>query len=192
MLERRGWGHMPYRYKGGKNNKGRVRQSDQRSPMTLISSVHTLLIHTLSFPSTPSTPSSSTPSHQHLRAGFRQKRSSFCAIPTALFPSSFPRISVRNRARARLQMTALFGSFALWPQWSLRLKPLFQISSSLLSDRRAYPAVSISIRCCSVVPGSSLRRNPEKIPSCFNSALPAALFTSIISGCSIPACGGMT
>ena len=160
--------------------------------MTLISSVHTLLIHTFSFPSTPSTPSSSTPSHQHLLAGFLQKRSSFCAIPTALLPISPPRMSVRNLARAKLQMTALFGSFARWPQWSSWLNPLLTISRGRDSIWDVtHPAVNISIRCCSVVPVSSLRRKPEKIPSCFNKAFPAALFTSIISGCSISARGGM-
>lgn len=84
---------------------------DQRRPMTLISRVHTLLIQTLSFlPSTPSTLSSSTPSHQHRRAGFRQKSSSFWAMPTALLPMSLPRMSERRRASARLQITALLGS----------------------------------------------------------------------------------
>ena len=76
-----------------------------------ISSVHTRRIQTFSLPSMPSTPSSSTPSHQHRRAGFRQKRRSFCAIPTAfVFARSLPRISVRRRASAKLQMTALLGS----------------------------------------------------------------------------------
>ena len=97
--------------------------------MTLISSVQTLLIQTFNFPSTPSTPSRSTPSHQHLRAGFRQNRSSFCAIPTALLPISPPRMSVRNLASARLQITALFGSFARWPQWSSWLNPLLRINN---------------------------------------------------------------
>jgi hypothetical protein len=45
-----------------------------------------------------------------------------------------------------------------------------------------YPAVNISIRCCSVVPGSSLFLRPEKIPSCLSKASPAARLTSIISG----------
>jgi hypothetical protein len=54
-----------------------------------------------------------------------------------------------------------------------------------------YPAVSISIRCCSVVPGSSLFLRPEKMPSCFSSAFPAALFTSIISVCSMSRLGGI-
>jgi hypothetical protein len=84
----------------------------QRNPITLISKVHTLLIQTFSLPSTPSTFSKSTPSHQHLRAGFLQNKSSFCAIPTALEPISLARMSVRNRARARLHITALLGSFA--------------------------------------------------------------------------------
>jgi hypothetical protein len=76
-----------------------------------ISSVHTLLIHTFSLPSTPLTLSSSTPSHQHRRAGFLQKRSSFCAIPTALLLArSLPLMSVLRRASAMLQMTALLGS----------------------------------------------------------------------------------
>jgi hypothetical protein len=54
-----------------------------------------------------------------------------------------------------------------------------------------YPAVNISIKCCSVVPGSSLFLKPEKMPSCFSSALPAALFTSIISVDSMSLRGGM-
>jgi hypothetical protein len=90
-----------------------------------ISSVQTLLIHTFSLPSMPLTFSSSTPSHQHRRAGFLQNRSSFCAIPTALlFAKSFPLISVRSLARAILQMTALFGSPARCPHLSSWLKPL--------------------------------------------------------------------
>ena len=159
-----------------------------------ISSVQTLLIQTFSLPSTPSTFSSSTPSHQHLRAGFLQNSSSFCAMPTTLLlASSLPLISVLRRARARLQMTALLGSGARWPQRSSLWKPLLGNQQLHQSDRRdikgwtvikksAYPAVSISIRCCSVVPVSSLRRNPEKMPFCSSNALPAARFTSIISG----------
>lgn len=54
-----------------------------------------------------------------------------------------------------------------------------------------HPAVNISMRCCSVVPGSSLLRSPEKIPSCFRSASPAARFTSIISGWEMSRCGGI-
>lgn len=76
----------------------------------LISSVQTRLIQTLSFPDTPSTFSSSTPSHQQRLAGLRQKRCNFCAIPSALLLISLPRISLRSRASARLQITALFGS----------------------------------------------------------------------------------
>lgn len=91
---------------------------NHRRPMTLISSVHTRLIHTLSFPSTPSTLSSSTPSHQHLLAGLRQNSNSFCAMPTALLPISLPRMSLRSLARARLQTTALLGSPARCPHWS--------------------------------------------------------------------------
>lgn len=102
----------------------RMRSKCQRSPITLISNVHTLLIHTLSLPSTPSTFVNSTPSHQHLRAGFRQNSNNFCAMPTALLPISFPRTSVRNRARARLQITALLGSPARCPHRSSWLKPL--------------------------------------------------------------------
>ena len=77
-----------------------------------ISSVQTLRIQTLSLPSMPSTFSNSIPSHQHLLAGFLQNRRSFCAIPTALLLArvSLPLISVRKRASARLQMTALLGS----------------------------------------------------------------------------------
>lgn len=81
-----------------------------RSPTTLISSVHTRRIHTLSFPSTPSILSSSMPSHQQRRAGFLQNSSNFCAMPTALVPMSLPRMSLRSRASAKLQMTALLGS----------------------------------------------------------------------------------
>lgn len=83
-----------------------------------ISSVQTRLIHTLSLPGTPSTSCSSTPSHQHLRAGFLQKRSNFCAMPTACPPAKSPLMSVLRRARARLQMTALLGSPARWPHLS--------------------------------------------------------------------------
>ena len=89
-----------------------------------ISSVQTRLIQTFSFPSTPSTLLSSMPSHQHLRAGFRQNKSSFCAMPTALELAASPRMSVRRRARAIEQMTALFGSAARWPQVSAASKPL--------------------------------------------------------------------
>ena len=96
-----------------------------RTARLTISSVQTLLIQTFSLPSTPRTLSSSTPSHQQRRAGFRQKRSSFCAIPTALLlAASLPLMSVRRRASAMLQMTALLGSPARWPQWSSWLKPL--------------------------------------------------------------------
>lgn len=56
----------------------------------------------------------------------------------------------------------------------------------------AYPAVSISIRCASVVPGSSLRFRPEKMPSCFWRACAAALLTLIISALVMSALGGMT
>lgn len=91
-----------------------------------ISNVHTRRIQTLSLPSTPSTLSSSTPSHQHLRAGFRQKSSSFCAIPTALLLAASPRMSVRSRAKAIEQTTALLGSAARWPQVSAWSKPLSQ------------------------------------------------------------------
>ena len=91
---------------------------DSESSGLTISNVHTRRIHTLSFPSTPSTSLNSTPSHQHLLAGFRQKSRSFCAIPTALLPVKSPLMSVLNLASARLQMTALFGSPARWPQQS--------------------------------------------------------------------------
>jgi hypothetical protein len=59
------------------------------------------------------------------------------------------------------------------------------------NDEESYPAVNISIRCCSVVPGSSLFLSPLKMPSCFNNALPAARLTSSISGWSISRLGGM-
>lgn len=95
-----------------------------------ISRVQTRLIHTLSFPSTPRTFSSSTPSHQQRRAGFLQKSNSFCAIPTALLLArSLPLISVLRRARAMLQMTALLGSPARWPHRSSWLKPLYLVSN---------------------------------------------------------------
>lgn len=46
-------------------------------------------------------------------------------MPTALLLArSFPLMSVRNRANAMLQMTALFGSPARCPHWSSWLKPL--------------------------------------------------------------------
>lgn len=89
-----------------------------------ISKVHTRRIQTLTSPSTPSTSSSSIPSHQHRRAGFLQKRRSFWAIPTALLLDKSPRMSVRSLARARLQITALLGSGARWPHWSSRSNPL--------------------------------------------------------------------
>jgi len=48
------------------------------------------------------------------------------------------------------------------------------ISQARRSRCCTHPAVSISIRCCSVDPFSSLFRRPEKMPSCLRSALPAA------------------
>lgn len=46
-------------------------------------------------------------------------------MPTALLlDRSLPFTSVRSRASAILQMTALFGSPARWPQRSSWLKPL--------------------------------------------------------------------
>jgi hypothetical protein len=92
-----------------------------------ISNVQTLRTQTLTWPSTPSTSSRSIPSHQHRRAGFRQKRSSFWAMPTELLLDRSPRMSVRSFAKARLQMTALLGSGARWPHWSSRSKPLLNI-----------------------------------------------------------------
>lgn len=94
-----------------------------------ISSVQTRRIHTFSTPSTPSTFFSSTPSHQHLRAGLRQNNSSFCAMPTTLLLVESPLdvaplMSVRSRASASEQMTALLGSDARWPQVSAWLNPL--------------------------------------------------------------------
>ena len=101
-----------------------------------ISRVQTLLIHTFSLPSTPLTLSSSTPSHQHRRAGFLQKRSSFCAMPTALLLArSLPLMSVRRRANAMLQMTALFGSPARCPHWSSWLNPLRIMSVRSLTQK---------------------------------------------------------
>ena len=61
----------------------------------------------------------------------------------------------------------------------------------VLQRQVTHPAVNISIKCCSVVPGSSLFRRPEKIPFCFSKASPAARLTSIISCCSISRRGGM-
>jgi hypothetical protein len=72
---------------------------------------------------------------------------------------------------------------------STMLKSVFCSCSKV--HEQVYPAVSISIRCCSVVPGSSLFLSPENIPSCFNRAFPAALFTSIISACSMSLRGGI-
>lgn len=89
-----------------------------------ISRVHTRRIQTFSFPSTPSTLSNSIPSHQQRLAGFLQKSSSFWAIPTEALPFKSPRISVRSFAKAKLQITALLGSGARWPQESSWLKPL--------------------------------------------------------------------
>jgi hypothetical protein len=80
-----------------------------------ISKVQTRRIQTFNLPFTPSTSSSSTPSHQHLLAGFLQNNSNFWAIPTALLFAKSPLTSVLSLARARLQMTALFGSPARWP-----------------------------------------------------------------------------
>lgn len=163
-------------------------------PLT-ISRVQTLRIQTFNFPSTPSTFSNSTPSHQHRRAGFRQNKSSFCAMPTAFEFAASPRMSVRRRARAIEQTTALLGSAARWPHISAASKPLdasqCKVKTAKADVINDYPAVSISIRCCSVVPGSSLFRRPEKIPSCFNNALPAARLTSVISSRSISFRGGM-
>jgi len=112
------------RKSSGSRSEGEGFNRAQRNPITLISKVHTLRIQTFNLPSTPSTWSSSTPSHQHLRAGFRQKSNSFCAIPTALLFAASPRMSVRNRASAMEQMTALFGSAARWPHVSAWSKPL--------------------------------------------------------------------
>lgn len=93
----------------------------------LSSSVQTRRAHSLmTLSGSPcSARSTSMPSHQHLRAGLRQKRSSFCAMPTALLPISLPLMSERSRASARLQMTALLGSPARWPHESSWLKPLY-------------------------------------------------------------------
>jgi len=64
-------------------------------------------------------------------AGFLQNSSSFCAIPTTLLSfESFE--SVLSLARARLQMTALFGSAARCPQASSTLKPLPQLAHKIL------------------------------------------------------------
>jgi len=101
-----------------------AKQDMSRKRLT-ISSVQTLRIQTFSFPSIPSTLSNSTPSHQHLRAGFLQNSRSFCAMPTAgLVARASPLTSVRRRARAKLQMTVLLGSPARWPHRSSLLKPL--------------------------------------------------------------------
>jgi len=65
--------------------------------------------------------------HQHRLAGLRQNSSSFCAIPTALLlEADSPRMSVRRRASAIEQTTALLGSAARWPQMSARSKPLLK------------------------------------------------------------------
>lgn len=78
-----------------------------------ISRVQTLRIQTFNVPGTPSTSWSSTPSHQHRLAGLRQNSSSFCAMPTALLLAvESPRMSVRRRASAIEQTTALLGSAA--------------------------------------------------------------------------------
>lgn len=160
-----------------------------------ISRVHTRRIQTLSFPSTPSTLSNSTPSHQHLLAGLRQNSNSFCAMPTALAaPAESPRTSVRRRASAMEQITAFCGSAARCPQVSSWLNPLSCVSTSRKDMKmmmRSYPAVSISMRCCSVVPGSSLFLRPEKMPFCRSSALLAARLISIISCCWMSLLGGM-
>ena len=96
---------------------------DSSSRLT-ISKVHTLRTHTFNLPLTPSMPSSSTPSHQHLLAGFLQNRRSFWAIPMALLFDKSLLTSVRSFARARLQITARLGSWARWPQVSSLSKPL--------------------------------------------------------------------
>ena len=128
------------------NKQVHIVGKDRKTQLT-ISKVQTLRTQTFNCPSTPSTPSSSTPSHQHLLAGFLQKSSNFCAIPTELallwllvaglegeemllaLGVAFAVLSeedgfwgllmsVRRRARAREQMTALLGSLARWPQVS--------------------------------------------------------------------------
>ena len=102
-----------------------IEEADTLAERPTISKVQTLLIQTLSFPSTPSTLSSSTPSHQHLRAGFLQNNRSFCAMPTALLlANSLPLMSVLRRARAKLHITALLGSPARCPQRSSLWNPL--------------------------------------------------------------------
>lgn len=54
-----------------------------------------------------------------------------------------------------------------------------------------HPAVNISIRCASVVPGSSLLFRPLKMPSCLSKARAAARLTSIISAWPISFLCGM-
>lgn len=141
-------------------------------------------------------PSECRLSTYHLRAGFLQKSNSFCAIPTALLFAASPLISVRSRASAMEQMTALFGSAARWPQVSVWSKPLSKSSAhqafrSIATKWIRYPAVSISIKCCSVLPASSDFLSPEKMPSWRSNALPAARLTSIISCASMSRLGGI-
>jgi hypothetical protein len=144
-----------------------------------ISSVHTLLIHTFSLPSTPLTLSSSTPSHQHRRAGFLQKRSSFWAVGYVVALDVGPQTCECDTAD-----DGLVGFAGAVTPAVVVVKTTARVSKQELADEAiyTYPAVNISIRCCSVVPGSSLFLRPEKIPSCLSKASPAARLTSIISG----------
>ena len=116
------------------NNALKVSSQQGRSPSSsnrhTISKVQTRRIQIFSLPSTPSTSSSSTPSHQHLRAGFLQNNNNFWAMPTALLPAKSPLTSVRNLANARLHMTALLGSPARCPHRSSYSKPLYRVRQS--------------------------------------------------------------
>ncbi|CAF3642287.1 unnamed protein product [Fusarium graminearum] len=55
------------------------------------------------------------------------------------------------------------------------------VTSKQVHADLTHPAVNISIKWASVVPGSSLRLSPEKMPDCCCKASAAARFTAIMS-----------
>jgi hypothetical protein len=132
----------------------------------LSSSVQTRRAQTLTDPPAASLPSSatssSTPSHQHLRAGLRQKRSSFWAVTiwaessvtlgrpplvaalafgsSSSSSSAWWTMPVLSRTSAIDEMEQRAGSRSRWPQVSSRSKPL--LGSQRVKDaRRSQPEV---------------------------------------------------